>query len=526
MINYALANSYANGAGIRGVSGRPPGELVQLAGFASAGDGGDGLFSYQSTTALSDDGGTVWGKWVRSNVEALNVKHFGATGNGTTDDTTAIQAAINASVQRGTTCGVYFPWGTYLISSSLALPAGTIALAMRGSRLLGQIGRSGSQIYCHAVTGPILDTSACKATLGSLSIDDLVIDGENGGNYTNVSTTATGLLPLHISGDPTPMILNNVHMENVVLNGISAAGSRVLDLSCAYQVHLYRVAVYDNINGYGLFIDSSNSPTTTVSLNKCYLSGLLESFYLGSNTLQVTFRDTEFQTCKIAGSALYGANVLFDGCWFEGMAFSFSVPVITQKLKTSGPIVNSVLYNLGSRMTFRNCVYQQMYHGNADVPAWYEGAGTTQAGLPKLGFSKFDECGFNDVNGQAFFSSATSMANRSGHMIIVEEGAQDSYIQCLGTNIADARCVNEGMLGIVFGSTDVRPAQVRNGRFTYGLYPDNAYTGPLTEWPTGGSNLAGDRVRIDRPAAGGYAEYVCVADGTPGTWKGLGQIQS
>ena len=53
----------------------------------------------------------------------LNVKEFGAKGDGVTDDTKAIQAALNAYPNGGRI--IYLPNGTYLISETLSWPAGT-----------------------------------------------------------------------------------------------------------------------------------------------------------------------------------------------------------------------------------------------------------------------------------------------------------------------------------------------------------------------------------------------------------------
>ena len=48
-----------------------------------------------------------------------NVKDYGAVGDGTTDDTNAINSAVTAAGINGT---VYFPPGTFLIGSSTATP--------------------------------------------------------------------------------------------------------------------------------------------------------------------------------------------------------------------------------------------------------------------------------------------------------------------------------------------------------------------------------------------------------------------
>lgn len=59
----------------------------------------------------------------------LDVRWYGATGNGSTDDTTALQAAINDAVTRGWT--LYAPGGTYLITSALSV-TGPLTLAGDG----------------------------------------------------------------------------------------------------------------------------------------------------------------------------------------------------------------------------------------------------------------------------------------------------------------------------------------------------------------------------------------------------------
>ena len=68
-------------------------------------------------------------------VAFLNVRDFGATGNGTTDDSTAIQNTANAAASSGK--GVFFPAGTYLHFSSMeslflgAVPQASLYLTTR-----------------------------------------------------------------------------------------------------------------------------------------------------------------------------------------------------------------------------------------------------------------------------------------------------------------------------------------------------------------------------------------------------------
>ena len=58
----------------------------------------------------------------------ISVKSFGAAGDGASDDTAAIEAAISA--MKAGSC-LYFPGGTYVISASLPTPETQLGLLLR-----------------------------------------------------------------------------------------------------------------------------------------------------------------------------------------------------------------------------------------------------------------------------------------------------------------------------------------------------------------------------------------------------------
>ncbi|KAF2671194.1 glycoside hydrolase family 55 protein [Microthyrium microscopicum] len=60
--------------------------------------------------------------------QVINVKESGARGDGTSDDTAAIQAAVTAAAAKGSL--LFFPFGTYIISDTIKVP--------KNSRLVGE----------------------------------------------------------------------------------------------------------------------------------------------------------------------------------------------------------------------------------------------------------------------------------------------------------------------------------------------------------------------------------------------------
>lgn len=109
-------------------------QTVILSGYYSPSDGGGGEFSYSfgrpagtysdnSGTIIVPTGGNGSSAWIRNISGPINVRWFGAKGDGTTNDSPAISAAI-ASV--GTSNGLCVPAGTYVTNSSLTFSQNVI----------------------------------------------------------------------------------------------------------------------------------------------------------------------------------------------------------------------------------------------------------------------------------------------------------------------------------------------------------------------------------------------------------------
>lgn len=121
--------------------------IVLMAGAASATAISNGESGLSARTKLNNMLGSVF-----------NVKDYGATGDSSTDDTTAIQSAISAACNNGLSGSngarkggvVYFPAGVYKVIASLTMCAGNASLHMVGD------GRYSSTIY-GTFTGFIID---------------------------------------------------------------------------------------------------------------------------------------------------------------------------------------------------------------------------------------------------------------------------------------------------------------------------------------------------------------------------------
>jgi len=124
--------------------------LAILTGFHVPGDGGEGIFAWDSSiSARQDDGGTVIhsdnvrgrGGWRRLYSGPLNVCWFGAKGDNSGDQREAIQKALDLIDDGG---AVYFPSGTYRIAAKASrnnLKKGLHCLGRNRIRIFGDHAR-------------------------------------------------------------------------------------------------------------------------------------------------------------------------------------------------------------------------------------------------------------------------------------------------------------------------------------------------------------------------------------------------
>lgn len=140
----------------------------------------------------------------------LNVRDFGAKGDGIVDDTVAIQTAINSGNE------IYIPYGTYLISSNLQLKSD---LKIWGDGIL-KANADGLQVITSGTAG-----------LQNISITGITIDG--GGQVGGVVTTGKrGVTGIYIT-NAINVIVDKVYVKNCGIvnssnpfddNGYSGAG--------------------------------------------------------------------------------------------------------------------------------------------------------------------------------------------------------------------------------------------------------------------------------------------------------------
>ncbi len=241
-----------------------------------------------------------------------DVRAYGATGDGVTDDTTAVQAALTASLN------VYFPAGTYLVSN---------LTAQTGQRIFGD-GTQSSIRFKDGSTGYLFELSTKVVQFSNLDID--------GGSNTDKSATESAgtRSGIHMSSNNTGSSIQNVAIhgfDNIGLafNGLASQPGYVNPpVTTGVSVYYNYVGIDTGVgetngaeymrmsdinsfgNRYGIIINSGN-----MTFADCHIDG---------NGYGVTITDA-FNNAHgtIVGSTI-NHNLLY-GFYIDGASNGFSI---------------------------------------------------------------------------------------------------------------------------------------------------------------------------------------------------------
>ena len=257
-LNAYTLSCYNSGV-LRTVVGQT-GMSVFLQGTNTPSDGGQGSFYWDYTSTATDDNfavirpyGVIYGAWLRTKPftaiggdvslavatatdattsrtlasyfgDVFNVKNYGAIGDGTTDDTTAIQAAINAAQTAGAG-QVWFPAGTYKITGTLSITKNKISLLGAGVGATTLNFANGAS-DCITVVGVSQANQLYYFTLKGFLF---TFTGKTGGRSLVLAYVSQAwIYDIYLENCWTGFeiwVTNNISIYNVVFQGISGGSS-------------------------------------------------------------------------------------------------------------------------------------------------------------------------------------------------------------------------------------------------------------------------------------------------------------
>jgi len=285
--------SFNSIAALRLRSGTTIANASKTLGYYAAGDGGGNSFYWDGTSTATDNGGTIIkptavagaGRWIAIDTINVNIRQFGAKGDGVADDTTAISSAIDEFNT------VYFPNGTYLFSG--------ITINKHNVTLYGTGESRSVLLMTNAAAAAV--TIASTATTSGTNIRNLRIEG----NASNLGGISLGT---------TTFAATRIRIQDVFITGFQNAA-----------------------NGYGIRLNSNqNTDIENLWIQECHFgiyranggyststrfSG--KGSYFGRNCLHGIYVDGQCDD-------LYIQDGLVEGCLGVGIA------VTTNAANTAG----------------------------------------------------------------------------------------------------------------------------------------------------------------------------------------------
>lgn len=259
-----------------------------------------------------------------SQVKQFYPQWFGATGDGTTNDSVAIQAAINAVSGAGGGT-VFFPVGTYLVHTGLT-----------GASNVNLIGAGQASIIQAGASDITLITATTKS---NFHVADLLLDG--GGQTTDIYTGIDGAFGILLD-NATHCSVRNVRIRHmgvvksvgdptsdagyggfgILVQATTGATNDILIDNC----YVEEIASGGNTRGDGIYIGGQHADagetTKNVVVSNCYVTTCGRHCYAVATGTASIPSNVQFTNCTATKSALSGID--FEPCYnsfVEGTSF-------------------------------------------------------------------------------------------------------------------------------------------------------------------------------------------------------------
>ncbi|MCI0708304.1 MAG: glycoside hydrolase family 55 protein [Ignavibacteriae bacterium] len=410
-----------------------------------------------------------------------NVKtDYSAAGNGMTDDTTSIQNAINAAAS--TNGVVYFPDGTYKITSPLRLPVnGRISLTgnnCRGTIIKKTTNTNGSTPNRAARGGTVTDSFVVDSLLSidhpdndygyNIIIENLTLQGHTTDNTYAIYAPRTAYLTIR-------------NVISIDCNFGFFTYDSWLTIIEAFEVFTCTSALkYAN--------DGSNAGTgTTLTATRVFANtssigydiyGLVYSTFNSCGSDHITTAAYKFDVCH---------GITLNGCGTEDVTGE-----VLQFLYTEGVVNGFRTYDIDG------------VTGGTRAYLWFE---ASKVSLNGCRFENFVTP--RDSYNMIVQTGATVTINQTmlptGGNTFISYSSGSSVIHLDGSGVTCKTRLDTERVGLITNGV----------RIFYG-----------TASPGSGTWTRGDVIYNTTPSAGGTIGWVCVTAGSPGTWKTFGAISA
>lgn len=483
---------------------------------------------------------------------AVNVLDYGATGDGVTNDSSAIQSALNVG---GT---VYFPSGLYSVGTTLNVPANTEVILAEDATLKAAVGLTGPILYVNAVsnvkvTGGTIDGNGSVASLSTYGIH--VYDS----SYVNISNCVVKnakSVNVRIEGPSSGSVSSDISVTNCEITGSLGVG---FTPTYSSYVLFSNNKVINNVTGF-----TSGEVFNMNIVGNTFHNNANDGCAVGNNCSYVTVVGNTSSYNGAEGINIDGvnhgvivgntsvANLIGIAVWNR----SPGTPLAGRNVVSGNSISTCTQYGIVLADSQNNCVIE----ANSINACGYEGIYVNECSYGVIANNTVNENalhGISLVGGIGVKIDSNYCSENGGNGVFVSAGTGVGRVTISNNTlkgnstygIYDQSNGSENVInGNIFNDEKGSPTQTNTiyvkdnavkitnniAQLVSSPYPvffsgSTAYQSSNT-WqlssstPSAGTWHVGDIVYNTAPASAGYIGWVCTVAGSPGTWKTFGLI--